>query len=331
MAKTGTTSIQARLAYLRPEIESLGYYVPRAGTINRDSGHHCLAWSLTRHAKAREFCQAFHVDMFRHEIEAKASDRAVVVSSEELSALSFNYLGIRALLRLFPRHDVHVIAYVREQAEFFNSFYQEVISDFVDPGSMDDFIEKRLAEKRYEYDYWFNAWYDLLGAKLLIRPFDRTILKDGDVVADFLQTIDLRLPPDGGSRGRNVAWNNLQVAAALELVRRVEVECRGPPVADFRQRLKRMATRCITQPELSAGERYWGISEALVLAIRQRYAANNSAFFDRHGMPNFAFSAVSAVPAVTEISFGHLDALAKACIDRTWTEMRHELSSAKLV
>ena len=45
--KTGTTSIQTALARHRDLLRTHGVYVPKAGTVDRCSGHHAIAWAAS--------------------------------------------------------------------------------------------------------------------------------------------------------------------------------------------------------------------------------------------------------------------------------------------
>jgi len=322
LAKTGTTSIQSVLASNREELERLGFYFPRSGTINAQSGHHCLAWSLAGSPKTRDFCQAFSEDAFRAEVGQKGEGRTVILSSEEFSALSFSYLGIRKLLRQFHGRDISVIAYVREQAEFFNSLYQEIISDFVDPGPAAEFARARMREERYDYERWFAIWADLLGRALIVRPFDRRFLRGGDAVKDFLNVVDLPLVYDSKEEILNSSWNNVQVAAVRELIQRVnDLPGSRPLPSHVRLVLKRMAAKLASHEDLAGGTRYWGIAPDLVGDIRRRYHSGNQSFFESHGVPDFTFSAAARVPDLTMLAFGDLPLNVKTSVDRVWKEM----------
>lgn len=322
LAKTGTTSIQSVLASNRDELERLGFYFPRSGTINGQSGHHCLAWSLAGSPKTRDFCRGFSEDAFRVEVAQKGEGRTVILSSEEFSALSFSYLGIRKLLRQFNERDIYVVAYVREQAEFFNSLYQEIISDFIDPGPAAEFARARMREERYDYERWFAIWADLLGPALIVRPFDRRFLRGGDAVTDFLNVVDLPLIYESKKEVLNSGLTNVQVAAVLELVQRTG-DLLGPRPLPSHARLvlKQIAAKLVSSTDLSGGARYWGIMPDLVNDIRGRYHSGNRSFFESHGISDFTFSAAAHIPDLTMLAFGDLPSTVKTSVDRAWKEM----------
>lgn len=321
LAKTGTTSIQRQLASRRGWLESQGSYYPKTGVTKGFSGHHCLAWNIANSPKQNEFCAGFTTDDFKRDIE-KRKDHDIVVSSEELSLLSFNYVKVRKLLGLFSGRDIFVIAYVREQAEFFNSFYLELISDFEDPGPFDKFIEQRLEEARYDYHHWFAIWHDLVGANLVIRPYDRKSMKGSDVVEDFGKVIGLK-----GSRTdlkkparENQSLNNLQTAVMAELIRRARDKSRGHPLPiPIRRALKNITAPIMALPELAAGQRFWGIEPELLDRIREKYAAPNANFFETHGLPGFVFESFSKAPAVNLCKFENIDRSFRDRVDAMWS------------
>ena len=321
LAKTGTTSIQHRLASNRAELKQKQYCYPYVGVPEGSFGQHGLAWHLLSSRKLAQFCPHFRIDAFRREVQGAAS-KDLLVSSEELSSLSFSYPNVRSLLRLFPEHDVHVVAYVREQAAFFNSFYLEILSDFVDPGSFEDFVQARLLEKRYDYRHWFGIWDDLVGQRLLIRPFDKAILKDGDVVEDFKATVGLRAKLAAGEGAKqNVALNSYQAAAMLHLIEEAKsrVDAADAPAA-AKRKLKRAAAKIMLMPELANGEPFWAFGPELLNRVKKHYDIANAEFFRAHGLPDFVFESATAQP-VTVIGFGDLDETTRKRVDQMWREM----------
>jgi hypothetical protein len=319
LAKTGTTSIQQQLASGRRQLPAHGFYYPRTGLINQLTGHHCLAWHLANSPKQNEFCAGFSLPDFMQELQT-AKPHNLIISSEEMSSLSYSYPKIRTLLRLFPDHEIYIVAYVREQAEFFNSFYLELLSDFDAPGMIDDFIEQRLVEPRYDYGHWFAVWTDLLGKNVIIRPYDKEALNNGDVVEDFWNIVGLHgFRIRRNMRQQNVSLNNLQAGVMMELVRRVVAHCGGHlPPPPTRRALKKIAASIISLPELATGARFWGIRPDLLRRIRERYTSTNADFFRKYGMPGFVYQAISAVPAVNACAFTDLDPGVRQRVESMW-------------
>jgi hypothetical protein len=268
--------------------------------------------------KLQHYCPAFRVRMLRQEIVQKPGTN-IVISSEELSSLSWSYPKIRALLGLFPELEVHVIGYVREQAAFFNSYYLEILSDFVDPGPFEAFVEARLGERRYDYRHWFHIWDELVGSGLIVRPFDLRQLNAGDVVADFKYTVGLPSAPDSPKLAQeNVAMNKLQAATLLHLIgetARSLGEAAQP--LSTRIKLKRAAAKeILSLPELREGGRFWGFTPDLDRKVREQYRIPNSEFFGSHGQPQFAFE--TSNPRQNTGDFADLDERTRASIDERW-------------
>lgn len=320
LAKTGTTSIQRQFVSRRGWLDARGFWYPKPGTRKFFAGHHCLAWSIGELTRHTSFCAGFSVEDMTRDI-AQKKDHDIIVSSEELSLLSFNYLKIRALLALFPDRDIFVIAYVREQAEFFNSYYLELLSAFEDPGTMDEFVEQRLAESRYDYRIWFAIWDDLVGKNVIVRPYDRAALKTPNVIDDFYKIIGLRDPLAMFKRSepQNVSLNNLQAAVILELIGRAKEKNGGKTLTPAaKQAFKKMTAPLLALPELGEGKRFWGISLPLLDRIREKYADSNAIFFSAHGIPDFIYESVSNKPPVTMCSFGSLEPSVRNRVDAVW-------------
>lgn len=320
LAKTGTTSIQRQFVKQRSWLDARGFWYPKPGTRKFFAGHHCLAWSIGELPKNPKFCAGFSVEELARDIQQKP-DHDIIVSSEELSLLSFNYLKIRALLALFPGREIFVIAYVREQAEFFNSYYLELLSAFEDPGTMDEFVELRMAESRYDYRIWFAIWDDLVGKNVIVRPYDRKALKTPNVIDDFYKIIGLRDPLAMFKRSdpQNISLNNLQAALIMELIARAKQRNGGNPLpAVSKQAFKKMTAPLLALPELAEGKRFWGISLPLLDRIREKYAETNAGFFTAHGIPDFIYESVSNKPPVTICSFSDLELNVRNRVDSVW-------------
>jgi len=217
--KTGTKSIQFALAQRRSRLARGNWLYPREGTTSNRSGHHGLAWYLHRASHRHPGLLKFDLAAFQAEI-ASAGTRDIIVSSEEPSRLSRNKFSIETVLGLFPAHEVFVVAYVREQAEFLNSLYTEVLKDMTYPSSIGNFVARRLQADQDNYLALLQLWHQRLGRRLLVRPYDRTEMYGGDAVRDFahLVSIDDIVRPLPAER-KNLQHNTWQVAVLIGLSR----------------------------------------------------------------------------------------------------------------
>src|SRR4051794_5399373 len=104
LAKTGTKSIQFALAQRRSKLRRAGWIFPKEGTTTNRSGHHGLAWHLQGAKHQHPGLLGFDPVSFKTAVEA-AKDQHVIISSEDLSALSTKRDAILSLLTCFPQHE----------------------------------------------------------------------------------------------------------------------------------------------------------------------------------------------------------------------------------
>ena len=289
--KTGTKSIQFALAQRRSRLARGNWLYPREGTTSNRSGHHGLAWYLQGASHRHPGLLKFDLAAFQAEI-ASAGTRDIIVSSEELSKLSRNKFSIETVLGLFPAHEVFVVVYVREQAEFLNSLYTEVLKDMTYPSSIGNFVARRLQADQDNYLALLQLWHQRLGRRLLVRPYDRTEMYGGDTVRDFahLMSIDDIVRPLPAER-KNLQHNTWQVAVLIGLSRLLKKrDERWDHHSDRHRYLRRAVDDILQDPELRAGEPYWGLGPGVVRRVREHYESSNTALFRSVLGRDFEFS-----------------------------------------
>jgi len=185
-AKTGTTSLQAGLDKIRPQLRQAGFHVPEPRGRLKDY-HHVLLGLLERPdaigPRKRKRYGSFD-ETLRTAIrfvsdarsDAEASGCHTVVLSTELI-----YSGSREeLFRLRDRlgelsTDIQPVVYVREPASLYKSQLQQ--------------RAKRLSFRRPEKTAWIRERYgifeEIFGRKPVVRAFDRAQLTGGDILDDF--------------------------------------------------------------------------------------------------------------------------------------------------
>jgi hypothetical protein len=306
LAKTGTKSIQLALAQRRSKLARAGWVFPKEGSTNR-SGHHGFAWYLEGATHQHPGLQRFDLATFKAAIVA-SDDKNIIISSEGLSALSANEKRIRSLLSYFPNHDVVAIAYVREQAQLVNSFYGEFLSNLADPGPIEAFATRALQQDLYNYLRYFRLWKMLLGKNLIVRPYDLAELKDGDIVEDFAQLLEIGpalkpYPIDRQNTGNNV----LQVAVLIGLIRRLsDMKQHWEPYSPKHRHLKAVVTGILSDPDLQGAEPYWGLDSTWAQQLRQHYKETNEAFFLEMLQRKFEFGAVGTPRRYNAITYQDL-------------------------
>lgn len=194
--KTGTTALQQSLKVNRARLAAQGAaYVssPEAAQL-----HHYLGFAV-RGGLVPDGFIAFDAEVLAERL-AEADQDLVIASSENFSFF-FQRSAIAALERaLRPRFDdIRVVCYLRRQDRHAVSHHQEGAKP------------NRQAEGQLwghaltalptvspnhalylDYDRRLGLWADVFGAdKLDLRVYDRALLTDGDIVADFLALLGL--------------------------------------------------------------------------------------------------------------------------------------------
>lgn len=178
MPKSGTTTIQYVLAENRKLLLDEGVLVPQAGVgaALHQQGHHELSAELKRNEHRV-------IDDLLIEIE-KSKASAVVVSSEELSSL--NQRQIEVLGHAFSAYDVKVIVYLREQASFVESLYNQAVKTGAEKRDRHEFLADILSSNRLNYLSIVKAWSGVFG-KENIKPkrYDNSFVDGKALLDDF--------------------------------------------------------------------------------------------------------------------------------------------------
>ena len=316
LAKTGTKSIQFALAQRRSKLSQAGWVFPLEGTSSNRGGHHGLAWHLQGASHQHPALRRFDVCSFRCAIAAAAGQN-IVISSEELSLLR-DESAIRSLLSLFPTHEVYVVAYVREQAELLNSLYVETLELLDCLETVGGFVARDLSVDGQNYQRIFRVWRNLLGRRLVVRPFDPDELRGGDVVKDFAALLEIEealhpLPIDH----KNVRLNPLQVASLLGFAQNLVTSGQTWSLFSERHRhLRTLIADILNDPDLAMAESYWGIGAVWVQRIREHYRASNAAFFAEVTGAPFCFSAARRVKRRNAVAYRTLAADLRTRLER---------------
>ncbi len=198
--KTGTTSIQQFLATNRLLLRKHGYRYPRFLGKQSHQKLAVYAHDLRQHdaalrlgVKSPETLAAF-----RRELERDVKERMggetdhIILSSEHCSAILNSPHQIARLKPLLEPlgHDIKLIFYARQQADFFASEYSTNIvkgrtTKMHYPG------EGNLS-RNFNYFSILSRWESVFGQEPIIaRIFDRKQMAGGNVIHDFCQTVGL--------------------------------------------------------------------------------------------------------------------------------------------
>jgi hypothetical protein len=195
--KTGTTSIQRFFDANRRLLRNEGILYPTApGNQNHvglaiaaqnDSKSNSLRWIRDLHTE--EDVKRFREGLVRElaeEVEAFPYTTAVM-SSEHCSSRLRSEAEVRWLRDMLSQFfdPIFVVVYMRRQDDFLVSNYSTAIKG----GGRKPLQPPDTPEALRHYDHWdlLCRWANVFGRERIIcRKFERSLLKDGDIVADFL-------------------------------------------------------------------------------------------------------------------------------------------------
>lgn len=185
--KTGTTSLQGFLN------DNQGQLRDSAGLNYMDAGRVNIAHNrLATQARVGEAEPIFNKII----AEADAApEMGHVISSEMLFNLYTTRKFVQAVPNAMRGGRTQVICYVRRQDAYLEALYKQLLKN----GRIAPDRAAFLAEARrmVSYDLVLDAYAEVFGAEnILVRPFSRDRLAQGDVVFDFAQQLGFEITPD---------------------------------------------------------------------------------------------------------------------------------------
>ena len=216
--KTGTTALQLNLQQNRVLLGMCGAtYVsaPTVAHLHQYLGHIAFGSLLP----------AGFAVLDPEEMMARvaAADRDMVVASSENFSFFFQKRAIEALEQMLrPHFDViTVVSYLRRQDRHAISHHQEGAKPHRPaegdlwghaPTALPDYTANH--DLYLDYDHRLGLWAEVFGAEnVVVRVYDRRLLKNGDIFADFLSVIGLNISGLPSLGDRNVSLGAAQTKA----------------------------------------------------------------------------------------------------------------------
>ncbi len=275
LPKTGSTSIQTTILTNRSRLAGHGIYVPQTGTDGLRHNHHEIALEFL---KSREqVAPGGLLDALRGELEDAGHPGHVLISAESLHARLHNPHYVARLRDAFSAmgYGLRLIAYLRPQVAYINSFYSQDSKYLTNTLDVDAFVTRALSVNRYNYRALLMPAFRMEGVETIYRPFNREIVESG-VVEDFLAALGLDATAIGAmtiSPPRNISPGPKSVAAFVELGRRVSAHGIDLSLSDRRE---------VRRAVLKLGDRlkwnqngFSGINATQAQSIRDRFAKGN--------------------------------------------------------
>jgi len=267
--KSGTSSLQAYLCEHPEVLAAQGIVYPRAG--RQGIAHHPLAAVLQPGVvqqdpqRSAATLQQFRADLAR---ELNGAPARVLLSSE-----AFQDARPSDVAAAFDARSSTVIVYLREQADYLVSSYQQVVHARQHAGPLAGFSDGT----GINYDHYLAAWREAWPAGALqVGVYARPELLRGNLIDDFLARLGIEVDASREAQDRNPSIGG----ALLELKRLLNATL--PPERWPTGVYQAFAAAAGSAPALRARP---ALEVSLVERLRAYCAASNAAaarrYFDR--------------------------------------------------
>jgi hypothetical protein len=184
--KTGSTEIQARLSSIRDQLVTRGILYSRAFGKKKatDLKKVFIPGKPLKGGDAAAMVAAF-------EAELASKPAMLIVSNENLFDSESDAIAAIRDMVVDAGGSPKIHAYVRRPDEHASSLYQQRVRSGLKAWSMDEFLDRIIAEKYYDSCACLDRWADAFGRDALhVRLFHRELI-DGTPFADFAGWIGL--------------------------------------------------------------------------------------------------------------------------------------------
>ena len=194
--RTGTTSLQNFLASNRKVLYDKGIIYPK---FLKPASSHFFAWYYGFGNRRLNDIEKSQVKDILRSIRCDAikNSKDILISSEIL----FSGITRSKLVKIrkqFSDFDLKIICYLRRQDRYILSFYTQFLKNrkVLD---MESYINKKVFRWYHSFYLPGYNWYKKLKSyssifgkeNLIVKPFERHQLKDGDIITDFVNILGI--------------------------------------------------------------------------------------------------------------------------------------------
>lgn len=287
--KTGSTSIQSTAFLNREWLSSHSIYLPATG-LGKDNGHSSLLSNLDSQSLAQLREEILQAD--------ERGYRQVLLSWEGMAAPVFGKEQIRQLLLSLAGFDIHILVYLREQAEAIQSGRLQRVKMGTNPHRISALARPRTPAEKFRAFFAVRSssknYYRLLRrwqscapqATFAVRIFDKHQLRGGDVVVDFLDQLNINT-----DAGFLPARRNANISLSVEAALLLESLQRNP---DYRADMALVVDITESITALDDRSTKYFLDERTVASVRRHYSRSNLKLA-RHfmGIEDYPFKTLS--------------------------------------
>lgn len=168
-------------------LEQYGVFVPKAGTLNEESGHHRLAWEMR--GDERNTGQKHYVDDLLKELNSCHFQKALISSEdfEYLSAVPDELILLQKKTKSMG-WQTEFLAYVRKPVDYAVSLYRELLKHDQNVTIIDYLRQIRKTFSYTTRSGWFfdfdsgrlvRTWEEFFKTPLRVVSYDEVILHGG--------------------------------------------------------------------------------------------------------------------------------------------------------
>lgn len=217
--KTGTTTLQKFLCDNREKLLEKEYLYPLSGMISTQNitglySHHGLAKACVNMYDPKSPAVKDSRSEWKKSWEDLKKEikmikpQNVIISSEFFTGIKefYNPDMISLTRKILEEYETKIVIYVRKQDYFFRSLYSEyaksplpnkVSNHLYENSSNKNIMRMRefIEQLKYQANYYsiLELWKNSFGIKnIIVRPFEKEQMKNGSIVDDFLDIINLK-------------------------------------------------------------------------------------------------------------------------------------------
>jgi len=195
MHKTGTTSLQNFLERNRDMLTERGFLYPAGGF------YKTRAWATHMRPGHPDLAQthAYWKSHIGRHLDCQP-DLDVIISYEGLWRLSIGKKQeqrAEMLKRCLEGFEVHVILYVRRQDLWFEAMHNQLVKTNKETRTLEDYIAQTQCHGMAKLWPRICFWRDHFGEERVnVRVYERSQLKNGDIIQDFLGLLGIEYAPE---------------------------------------------------------------------------------------------------------------------------------------
>lgn len=268
--KTGTTALQYFLWNNRKRLRKKGYMYPKLGL--GGYSHGILANIIKPNNRDARMLK--YRERFRREVLESGYDK-IILSSE----VFLEGINVAAAVRDFLQDQnccVRVIVYLRNQADWLESVFHEIVRDPYRRYTGDIFHMREYEQNFHDYDRLLQPWIEQFGdGAVVLCPYDKA-KRDGGILVHFLELLGITNPADFEFSSAENYHNVRLHPLASEFLRRVN---RFPLLNGEHQALVRDLQYISPYLEHRFGGRFRLLGSEAISALNEKFSDQNRELF----------------------------------------------------